>query len=185
MRKVIKNKHDRALIILAISSLFWAIFPSQLASAAQKNCDSTAGYKTVGTLQLGKIKLPVVPFTYPKGGIMDPPATTAVAAISTRHASINSISGSQIILWHRDYNGCIGKLNTLVGKSVGKTFTITDPKRKTISYTIRKTFTVNVGEYKKEWFLLNGLPQVVLVTCTGKFVNGHHTQNFVAIATPT
>ena len=64
-------------------------------------------------------------------------------------------------------------------------FSVVDEKGVNTQYQVVKNMTIKVGQYSADWFRLNGPRQLVFVTCAGKVVNGHHTQNQVVIAIPT
>lgn len=140
--------------------------------------------KTVGKIQVSGISMPIKPFIYPEGGVMEPQGSTLMAALSKRHMPLSSTMGSSVIVWHRDYNGCAHELNIFLTKDVGDRFKVTDENGKTTTYEITKTAIVKKGKYDKSWFTLIGPRQLTLVTCTGKFKGGHYEDNFVLIAKP-
>lgn len=115
---------------------------------------------------------------------MDPPSSPANAGVSARHNPLSATSGSSIVTWHVNYNGCAGALNPITKKDIGFTFSIKDEKGESTKYKIVENYTVPKGSYLPEWFELTGPRQIVLVTCTGKFVKGHYQDNLVLIARP-
>ena len=139
--------------------------------------------KTVGRIVVGNVDMPIKPFTYPSGGIMEPQATTLSAGVSLRHMPLSSQLGTSVITWHRDYNRCVNELNIFFDRKVGSQFEITDENGEVQSYRVTKRLQVKKGDYKKSWFTLVGPRQLTLVTCTGKFRNGHYEDNLVVIAT--
>lgn len=178
MRKLINSFLAIALVVA--TALVGQIGGASAARAA--GCDDSDKYKSIGNLKLGSINAPLVSFTYPAGGIMDPPNTTAIVAVSSRHVPLSGTQGTSILIWHRDWSGCLGVLNSLFDSNVGRTFVITDEKGKKSKFEITKALEVKRGNYKKSWFTLNGPRQIVLVTCSGPFENGHHLNNSVYIA---
>lgn len=140
--------------------------------------------KTIGTIKVGNLSVPIKSFIYPAGGIMEPQRTTTAAGLSLRHMPLSSTLGNSVITWHVNYNGCWNPLNTLTGKKVGYKFSITDEKGGKRTYRIEKKYTVTKGSYKESWFTLIGPRQLTLVTCTGAFKNGHYEKNSVLIAVP-
>jgi hypothetical protein len=68
-------------------------------------------------------------------------------------------------------------------RKIGSRFEIIDENGEKQTYKVTKKLEVKKGDYKKSWFTLVGPRQLTLVTCTGKFVNGHYDKNLVVIAT--
>jgi len=139
---------------------------------------------TVGKIQVNSVDMPIKSFNYPKGGVMEPQASTMMAALSDRHMPLSAQLGTSVIVWHRNYNGCENQLNVFFLKDIGSTFKITDENGKVTTYVIDKKFTVKKGSYKSNWFTLVGPRQLTLATCTGAFKAGHYVDNLVIIATP-
>ena len=157
--------------------------PSVTASAAVCKPTKPTG-KTVGQIQAGSVSMPIKSFIYPAGGVMEPQKSTLMAAVSQRHMPLSSTQGTSVIVWHVDYAGCNNELNMLTKQSNGFKFKITDEKGKTTAYKISMKKVVKKGNYQASWFNLIGPRQLLLVTCTGPFKNGHYTENSVIIATP-
>ena len=122
---------------------------------------------------------------YPAGGELLPPVSTEVAGLSLRHQKLSSTSGSSVIIWHKDLNGCVGRMEPLTLKKVGATFLINDETGHSQKYKITQVNIVKIGQYKKSWFYLSGPRKLVLITCHGKIVKKHYQENQVFIATPT
>lgn len=138
-----------------------------------------------GTINFNSGKVPIIPFTYPAGGIMEPQKTTEALFMSLRHMPLSSSIGTSVLAWHVNYNDCSSDLNTLIGnKQVGFQFRITDETGVTKTYKISQVDIVKKGNYKKSWFSLVGPRQLALFTCTGAFRNGHYLDNKVIIAVP-
>jgi hypothetical protein len=133
---------------------------------------------------MGKSKVEIKRVDYPKSGVLDPPKSPEFAGISIRHQPLSSIEGSSIIVWHVSYHGCKGRLNMISEAPLKTKFTVTDEKGVNTQYQVVKNMIIKVGAYQADWFRLNGPRQLVFVTCAGKVVNGHHTQNQVVIAIP-
>lgn len=153
------------------------------AQAAECNPVSPTG-KTVGEIKVGNVELPVKSFTYPSGGIMEPQKSTLMAGLSLRHMPLSSTLGTSVIVWHRDYNGCVNQLNLFMDREVGSTFKVTDESGKVRTYKMTQKIVVTKGNYKKSWFTLIGPRQLAMFTCTGAFKDGHYEKNMVFIATP-
>jgi hypothetical protein len=174
----------RLLAIASSLALAFSLLGVASANAAIKCPDPAKDGKTVGLVSFGNVKVPVKSITYPKGGVMDPPRSPANAGVSARHNPLSADSGSSVITWHVNFNGCVGALNPITKKDIGFTFSIKDEKGGTTKYKIVEKYTVPKGSYLAEWFELTGPRQIVLVTCTGKFVKGHYQDNVVLIARP-
>ena len=140
--------------------------------------------KTIGTISVGNLDMPIKAFNYPAGGIMEPQGTTLAAGLSLRHMPLDSKLGTTVITWHVNYNGCWSPLNVLMGKEEGFVITLEDEDGVRTKYKIEKKLVVKKGDYKKSWFNLIGPRQIVLFTCTGTFTKGHYEKNMVFIATP-
>ena len=179
------KRRNRATTITSVLLLIAASLFSFNSSANAAKCAPVKPTgKTVGTIGVGSLKMPIKSFNYPAGGVMEPQKSTLMAAVSERHMPLSSTLGTSVIVWHVDYAGCIHSLNVLTTKKVGSTFSIVDEKGQTKRYKIAQKFEVNKGKYKREWFTLIGPRQLLLATCTGAFANGHYKKNSILIAVP-
>ena len=177
-RRIIASLSIIALALVATSTF-------NIAPATAANCKPVKPTgTTVGKIQVNSVDMPIKSFNYPKGGVMEPQASTMMAALSDRHMPLSSQLGTSVIVWHRNYNGCENQLNTFFLKDIGSTFKITDENGRVTTYVIDKKFTVKKGSYKSNWFTLVGPRQLTLATCTGAFKAGHYVDNLVIIATP-
>ncbi len=158
------------------------IFPVNSAQAACVQTKATG--KTIGEIRVGSLKMPIKPFNYPAGGIMEPQKSVQMAALSQRHMPLNSTMGTSVLLWHVDYAGCVNPLNTLTTKKVGFNFQVRGDDSGVISYQITNIYRVKKGNYKTSWFNLIGPRQLLLATCGGAFSNGHYQENVIIIAKP-
>ncbi len=158
------------------------IFPVNSAQAACVQTKATG--KTIGEIRVGSLKMPIKPFNYPAGGIMEPQKSVQMAALSQRHMPLNSTMGTSVLLWHVDYAGCVNPLNTLTTKKVGFKFQVRGDDSGVISYQITNIYRVKKGNYKASWFNLIGPRQLLLATCGGAFSNGHYQENVIIIAKP-
>jgi len=140
--------------------------------------------KTIGTITVGNLDMPIKAFNYPAGGVMEPQGTTLAAGLSLRHMPLDSKLGTTVITWHVNYNGCWSPLNVLMDKEAGFVITLEDEDGVRTKYKIEKKLVVKKGDYKKSWFTLIGPRQIALFTCTGTFIKGHYDKNMVFIATP-
>ena len=178
---------DKKLIrILTSLALILGITLSPIAlTASQAACkpEKPTG-KTIGTISVGNLDMPIKAFNYPAGGIMEPQGTTLAAGLSLRHMPLDSKLGTTVITWHVNYNGCWSPLNVLMGKEEGFVITLEDEDGVRTKYKIEKKLVVKKGDYKKSWFTLIGPRQIALFTCTGTFTKGHYEKNMVFIATP-
>lgn len=168
------------VLVLITSSLF--VF-NTTANAAKCVPVKPTG-KSVGSITVGSLTMPIKSFNYPAGGVMEPQKSTLMAALSERHMPLSSTLGTSVIVWHVNYSGCVNQLNTLTYKSIGSTFNVVDENGDTTKYKIAQKFEVTKGKYKKEWFTLIGPRQLLLATCTGAFANGHYKENSILIAIP-
>lgn len=165
-------------------SLFLTTFISPIAHGVDACPPSKSDGKTVGIIQVEKVRVNIKNVDYPEGQELIPPKSPLNAGVSIRHQPLSAQSGSTIIVWHVNYNGCQGKLNVVNNKNVGFRFNVTDEQGETLTYEIAKRLKVKKGNYDPDWFMLSGPRQLVLVTCTGKVVNRSYTDNLVIIATP-
>ena len=140
--------------------------------------------RSVGKISIGSVALPIKSFNYPAGGVMEPAKNTTAAGLSERHMPLSSEVGSSVLLWHRDYRGCLNPLNLFMDKKVGTQFPPTDEKGESKKYRISFSKVINKGKYQESWFNLIGPRQIVMFTCTGVFKSGHYEKNMVFIATP-
>jgi hypothetical protein len=138
-----------------------------------------------GSILVDKKKTWIEFVNYPAGGELLPPVSTEVAGLSMRHQKLSATNGSSVIIWHKDLNGCVGRMEQLTLKKVGETFSITDEKGHSQKYKITQVNIVKIGQYKKSWFYLSGPRKLVLITCHGKIVKKHYQENQVFIAVPT
>lgn len=177
---------SRKLIAVASSIALVAglsLTTSGQVSAAACSPIKSAG-KSVGVISLGSLSMPIKAFNYPASGIMEPAKNTTAAGLSQRHMPLSSSVGTSIIVWHRDYQGCIHPLNAFMNKTVGTKFTVTDEQGKSHTFRLTKIGVIAKGDYKPEWFDLIGPRQIVMFTCTGVFKSGHYEKNMVFVATP-
>lgn len=174
-----------AVITISICAIAVTITSFEFSNAAPAKCIPVKpNGKTIGRINVSDISLPIKNFIYPEGGKMEPQGSTLMAAVSLRHMPLSSTIGSSVIVWHRDYKGCSNELNIFLKRQVGSTFTIKDENNEIKTYKVSKKLVVDKGGYKASWFRTIGPRQLVLVTCTGPFRNGHYEQNFVLIAEP-
>ena len=139
----------------------------------------------IGTVNVNSSKVPIIPFSYPAGGVMEPQKTTEALFMSLRHMPLSSSIGTTVLAWHINANGCWSELNFLIGdEKVGSRFRITDETGVTKTYRITDISVVKKGKYKKSWFSLVGPRKLALFTCTGAFIDGHYVDNKVIIAEP-
>lgn len=172
----------KRLLLLAMLAGLLVGAPSSAGAAACP--DPAKDGKTIGNIVFGSVVADIKAVTYPAGGELKPPKSPDNVGLSVRHMPLSSPVGSSLLTWHVNYNGCQGRLNPLATKGKGSRFTVIDEKGFRQDYTVARTIRVKKGEYKAEWFRLDGSRQLVLVTCTGSVVNGHYTHNLVLIATP-
>ena len=172
----------KALALILVLGVI--LSPSSFSSASAACNPAKPTGKTIGTISVGSLEMPIKAFNYPAGGIMEPQGTTLAAGMSLRHMPIDSKLGTTVITWHVNYNGCWSPLNVLMGKDEGFVFTLKGEDGVKTKYKIEKKLVVKKGNYKKSWFTLIGPRQVALFTCTGTFVKGHYDKNMVFIATP-
>lgn len=151
---------------------------------AQKCPPATVGGKTIGWIEFDDVRVPIKKTDYPAGGELDPPASSKVAGMSTRHQGLLSNVGSTVIAWHVRYGkGCNGTLNPILKKSVGDTFDIVTAAGDRRTYELVDRESVERGDYEQEWFRLHGDPQVTLFTCSD-LRNGKYERTRVLVGVP-
>ena len=180
------KKFIRTLGLAATAALFLGNFAALAPSASAAKCPAgKSDGKTIGNIKVGSLTVPVKSVTYPLSGELNPPISPLNAGVSARHNPLEAKEGSSIIVWHINYKGCVGKLNPITESKVGAKFSVVDEMGTTQSYKIASKTTVALGDYKPEWFRLDGPRQLVFVTCGGKVVKGHYTRNQILIAVPS
>ena len=158
--------------------------PSALTISAAACVPKKPTGKTIGTIKVKNVSLPIKAFNYPAGGVMEPQPTTLAAGLSKRHMPLSSQLGTSVITWHINYKGCWSPLNVLMGEDVGGIIRITDENGDLQRYRIDRKLVVKKGDYKASWFNLVGPRQLALFTCTGEVIRNHYNKNMVFIATP-
>lgn len=182
-KKKSKGNNFKILLLMSLLASSLTLITSNQSRAAECKPVKPRG-QSVGSIKYGSRSMPIIPFTYPAGGVMEPQKTTKAAAISLRHMPLDSKLGTSVIAWHVDFNGCVNELNALLKKPVGHKFSITDDKGAKRNYVISEKFTVKKGNYKRSWFSLVGPRQLAMFTCSGPFEKGHYRNNEVLIAVP-
>lgn len=183
------NRVMSSRILRSIATLFIAsgltLSPIALSPSSAACNPVTPKGQRVGSINVGPSRVPIIPFTYPAGGVMEPQKTTEALFMSLRHMPLSSSIGTTVLAWHVNFNECQSDLNTMIGdEKVGFRFKITDETGVTKTYRISEITVVKKGRYKKSWFSLVGPRQLALFTCTGAFRNGHYLDNKVFIAVP-
>lgn len=178
------KRRESFLVVLLMLVTFILVPASQNANAASACKPVKPIGKSVGKIDIGSAVMPIIPFTYPAGGVMEPQKTTEMMAMSARHMPLSSSIGTTVLAWHVNFNGCNSDLNALTYKEVGYKFKITDENGVTRTYKISQMTTVKKGAYKASWFSLVGPRKIAMFTCSGSFVNGHYVNNFVILAVP-
>lgn len=182
---MLSNLRRTSFVLASLSALTASliVIPNVAASAAPCKPVKPVGEK-VGQIQVDSVKMPILEFMYPAGGIMEPQKSTLMAGLSQRHMPLSSTVGTSVVVWHRDYSKCVNALNILFKKSKGEQIALTDEKGKTRRYVIDYKEVIRKGDYQDSWFTLIGPRQIALFTCTGKFKKGHYEDNLVIIAKP-
>ena len=172
------------LTTFSIVSLILTLTSAPVSSSLVNCPPARVDGKTVGKIKVGKTIVNVKNVDYPAGKVLNPPKSPLNAGVSIRHQPLSADSGSSIVVWHINYNGCQGKLNVINNKKRGYEFTVTDERGVDTTYEVSKKFQVKKGKYDPDWFMLSGPRQLVLVTCIGKVIKGSYEDNLVIIATP-
>ncbi|MGI9227146.1 MAG: class F sortase [Candidatus Nanopelagicaceae bacterium] len=172
------------IICAVLLVLIYLIAPNSAIAAPVACVRVKPAGPTVGEISVAGVVMPIKPFIYPAGGIMEPQGSTLMAGLSQRHMPLSSSVGTSVVVWHRDYKGCVNRLNILFSKKKGDLFQIEDENGESRNYRIALKQVINKGDYQKSWFTLIGPRQIALFTCTGKFKNGHYEDNLVLIAKP-
>lgn len=173
----------RAIAILTSSIFFVATVPL-VANSAPVCPPSKSDGKTIGKIQVDGTVVNIKELSYPKGGTLLPPRSPLNVGLSKRHMPLSADLGTSLLTWHVNYNKCQGKLNVINDEEVGFEFDVIDENGDSKSYKIIEKLTVKKGKYDSEWFDLAGPRRLLLVTCTGKVVNGSYLKNLVIIAEP-
>lgn len=170
-----------AALLMAISTLIGV--SASVAQAA--TCPSpTRDGATIGKVKVGTTTVAVKSISYIPGGELTPPSSPLNVGLSKLHQPLNADEGTSVLAWHINWNGCVGRLNVIMGKKVGYVFSIVDEDGVTQKFRIKAVYTPKKGSYRPEWFQLSGDRQLTLITCTGKVVKGHYSNNYVVIAEP-
>ena len=156
-----------ALVLAACSAA--VLWPSPANAAVRMNqCPpASAGGSPIGSLTIGDSVVPIVPVTYPAGGLLTPPPTNRAIGLSTRHKSLFAAQGTSVLTWHVRYGqGCPGTANALLSAPVGSTFQVAGRDGVPHSFRIDARDVVPLGEYPKRWFVQSGPHRLALFTCT-------------------
>lgn len=177
---------QRGISLISVFALLFGLGNIAISSSsfAAKCPPISKNTKSMGLMIGDGITTQVKSANYPAGGVFDPPESPLAIGLSARHQPLSATEGSSLLVWHISYSGCQGRINYLTKKKVGYEFTIVDERAGSRDYKISSIQIIPVGKYNKDWFALSGPRQLVFVTCTGRVVKGHHTQNWVMIATP-
>jgi hypothetical protein len=176
---------SRRLIASSLATILVAGISVVVTQPANAACSPVAATgKGVGTISIGALTMPIKSFNYPAGGVMEPAKNTTAAGLSERHMPLSSKVGSSVIVWHRDYKGCIHPLNAFMEKKPGSVFSLKDENGDITKYKLTVVRVITKGDYQESWFNVIGKRQIVMFTCTGVFKSGHYEKNMVFIATP-
>jgi CshA-type fibril repeat protein len=150
----------------------------------QNRCpDASVGGRAVATITVSGITVPIKAVSLSSTGVLEPPASNAVAAVSTDHAGLNAKQGTSVLTWHARYGvGCPGSLNSLLTLPEGSTFSIRNGTT-TTDYEITRQETVAKGDHRASWFGQGGPHRLVLLTCNG-LRDGKFTQTTAIFARP-
>jgi hypothetical protein len=178
-----RNRHIVAFIaaigLLCASSIVFA------STASATRCPGpNVGGTTIGWIEVDEKRVPLKAVKYAAGGELDPPASAAVAGVSSRHRPLLAKQGSTVIAWHVRFGpGCQGALNPLLNKKVGDTFDIVTIDGERQTYALVERRSIKRGAYQPEWFRTNGSPQVSLFTCSD-LRNGRFQKTTALFAEP-
>jgi len=160
----------RLTVALGLAACSAAVLWSSPAHAAVRSSHcppASVGGDPVGSLTIGDAVVPIVPVTYPAGGLLTPPPTNRAIGLSTRHKSLFAAQGTSVLTWHVRYGqGCPGTANALLAAPVGSTFQIAGRDGVPRSFRIDARDVVPLGEYPKRWFVQSGPHRLALFTCT-------------------
>ena len=165
----------RSRFLPAMSAVMLAAGWLTVPVAQASECPSTnVGGKAIGWIEFANSRVPIKQFDYPAGGELDPPASAAVVGASSLHRPLLSKKGTTVLAWHVRYGaGCKGALNPLLKRPIGATFDIVTASGSRQTFKLVDKTTVKRGNYKPEWFRVNGPAQVAMFTCSdlrnGKF----------------
>jgi len=175
----------RAVVVLASCAIGLAAVPLMAEPAHAVDCPpSTVGGPTVARISLGDVVVPVKNVSYTNGGVLRPPPTNKAAGLSTVNTPLGASEGTTVLAWHVRYGpGCYGLLNPLLTKPIGSTFKVGRVGKPMRTYAITKRVTVPRGQYRWEWFRVDGPYRLALFTCTG-YRDGVFRNTTVVFASP-
>jgi CshA-type fibril repeat protein len=153
-------------------------------SVTVQRCPSdSSGGAAVATITVNGVTVPIKAVSLSSSGVLAPPASNAVAAVSRQHAGLNAKQGTSVLTWHVRYGaGCPGSLNSLLTLPAGSTFSIRNGATVT-DYEITRQVTVAKGDHRASWFGQGGPHRLVLLTCNG-LRNGKFTETTAIFARP-
>ena len=128
----------------------------------------SAGGPAVAFMTVGAVTVPVKAVTMSTAGVLEPPASSRVAAVSPQHADLDADHGTSVLVWHSRFGqGCPGSLNPLLRQPIGTTFSVRTGTGMTRTYRIDQTAMVPQGRYRSAWFAQDGPHRLSLFTCSG------------------
>ena len=128
----------------------------------------SAGGPAVAFITVGAVTVPVKAVTMSTAGVLEPPASSRVAAVSRQHADLDADHGTSVLVWHSRFGqGCPGSLNPLLRQPIGTTFSVRTGTGMTRTYRIDQTAMVPQGRYRSAWFAQDGPHRLSLFTCSG------------------
>lgn len=167
----------RLTALMATAALLCIAVPLTLTPADATQCPSTnVGGTTIGWIEFDDTRAPLKDVNYPAGGALNPPASAAVAGVSTRHKPLLAKSGTTVVAWHVRYGkGCNGSLNPILKMKSGDSFDVISTSGKRQTFKLSDRAKVKRGKYKPEWFRTTGPRQLSLFTCADPLHGAFHS----------
>lgn len=149
-----------------------------------RECPGVVGGPTVEWITVAQVTVPIKAVSMTESGVLAPPDSAKVAAVSTRHASLDAATGTSVLTWHARFGaGCDGDLNVLLDQPTGSTFTITTLDGQATRYRITDQVSVAKGRHQAAWFAQTGPRRLTLLTCDG-LTGDRFTRTAAIFATP-
>ncbi|GIG37946.1 class F sortase [Cellulomonas pakistanensis] len=127
----------------------------------------------------------VVPVGVDDGGALEVPADPRVVGWWSSGAVPGAPQGSTVLAAHVDAAGVgAGPLAEVLRAPVGTTVEVATTDGSTVRYAVTEVRSYpKQGGLPPDLFAVDGPPRLVLITCSGAFVDGRYTDNAVVVAT--
>lgn len=128
----------------------------------------------------------MVPVGVDDVGALEVPADPRVAGWWSSGAVPGASQGTTVLAAHVDAEGVgAGPLAEVLRAPGGTTVEVTTAAGATVRYAVAEVRSYpKAGGLPPDLFAADGPPRLVLITCSGAFVDGHYADNAVVVATP-